>query len=165
MSDIKHARKLADERAALEADSKRSGALEAHFLHATPEQLVEMWSTRLNLDGQALSTFEFAALVEAWCRVFGRLPPTEEEIAAVDLGDDDQAPAAEQVTTIDDDQMLRTREVLKLTGLSLSTLKRMVQAGRFPRPSRIATRRNAWKASVVRAWLTRFDDEARRTTH
>ena len=40
-----------------------------------------------------------------------------------------------------------------LTGLSLSTLDRMVKEGRFPRPVQLGDRAVAWPSEVVEKWM------------
>ena len=41
----------------------------------TPHQLIGMWESGKNLQERPLSQFEAQAVAEAWCRVFGELPP------------------------------------------------------------------------------------------
>ena len=53
------------------------------------------------------------------------------------------------------ERILRIDEVLKLTGLSTSTLWREVEAGRFPSPVPIAKRAKGWVASDLRDWLAK----------
>lgn len=49
--------------------------------------------------------------------------------------------------------ILRLKSVLARTGLSRSTLYRMVQAGRFPRPLRISVRCTGWREADVERWI------------
>ncbi|WP_083783186.1 AlpA family phage regulatory protein [Oceanicaulis sp. HTCC2633] len=51
------------------------------------------------------------------------------------------------------EQMLKIKEVTKLTSLSRSTIYALVDAGRFPRPRRLAARRVAWSREDVRQWM------------
>ena len=44
-------------------------------------------------------------------------------------------------------------QVIKLAGLSRSTIKRRVADGSFPKPRRLAPRRIGWPARKVKAWL------------
>jgi hypothetical protein len=106
---------VADEWAEQAKDAARNAAVCAHFDHVGPHDLIAMWETGRNLHGLLLSRFETQALVERWCAVFGQLPP-----------DDDAEPELPDDTT-----MLRAKEVARLTGLSLSTLKRKVISGEF----------------------------------
>ena len=50
-------------------------------------------------------------------------------------------------------EFLKFNEVCKRTTFSLSTLKRMVADGRFPRPVRIGTHRVAFVAADVERWM------------
>ena len=52
-----------------------------------------------------------------------------------------------------DDRPLREREMMKLTGLSRTTIWRMERAGRFPKRVKIGERAVAWSEREVRAWL------------
>ena len=49
--------------------------LKTRFAKATTLDLITMWATGANETGKRLTTFEVEALVEAWLRVFGELPP------------------------------------------------------------------------------------------
>jgi prophage regulatory protein len=49
--------------------------------------------------------------------------------------------------------LLRRPVVSKRTGLSRSTLYRMVQSGEFPAPRQIGARAVAWVESEVSAWI------------
>jgi prophage regulatory protein len=51
------------------------------------------------------------------------------------------------------DRILRIGNVLELTGLSRSTLYRMVHAGSFPRQIQISQHCVGWRESSVTAWL------------
>jgi predicted DNA-binding transcriptional regulator AlpA len=53
--------------------------------------------------------------------------------------------------------MQRAKEVVRLTGLSLSTLKRMAIDCRFAAPHRLSPRRIGWPARAVTAWLETVD--------
>jgi prophage regulatory protein len=52
--------------------------------------------------------------------------------------------------------MLPMAEVIRLTSLSKSTIKRLVEAGLFPKPQRPSPRRIAWPASEVLAYRDRL---------
>ena len=145
-------RALADEWASEAEEARQVAAQCSHFAHCTPHELIDMWETGNNLKGRPLSQWECQALVEAWCAVFRELPPHEPA---------DDCPQAEQPTEPSfpaDDTMLRTKDVLRLTGLSLSTLKRMVVDGRFAKPMRLSPRRIGWPARDVKAWLSAAED-------
>ena len=50
-------------------------------------------------------------------------------------------------------RILRLREVLMITGLSRSSLYRMIAAGKFPTPVQIGLRAVGWREEEVRAWV------------
>lgn len=49
--------------------------------------------------------------------------------------------------------LLRLKSVLDLTGLSASTIYRMMDDGTFPRPRRIGMVATAWLQSELVAWM------------
>lgn len=49
--------------------------------------------------------------------------------------------------------LLHVPELLTLTGLSLSTVRRLEAAGRFPRRRQLSPRRAGWLASEVAKWM------------
>jgi prophage regulatory protein len=55
--------------------------------------------------------------------------------------------------------MLNSRQVIQLTDLSLSTIKRMLGDGRFPKPMHLSPRRIGWPAHEIKAWLKRLDEQ------
>jgi prophage regulatory protein len=55
-------------------------------------------------------------------------------------------------------QFIRPRHVLKMIGVSRTTLWRMVQAGTFPRPVRITERNRGYLLEAVEAWMTARTD-------
>ncbi len=129
-------------------------ALEQRFRDATASQVVAMWERQTNEKGQALSQFEFAALCTAWIAIFGALPPDRELSAgAVQAKDPEPDPA--------DDTMLSRKDVSRLTGLSISTLKRRQSEGTFPLPMQLGPRRIGWPAREIKAWLTQLDEQRR----
>ena len=52
-----------------------NGALEDRFKEAGPAEVLRMFKDGVNEKGHPLSQFEFEALCERWCAVFGELPP------------------------------------------------------------------------------------------
>lgn len=55
---------------------------------------------------------------------------------------------------ITDKPILRQREVVKVTGLSRSTIFRLRKAGQFPAPTHnLGVRMMAWDTSAVLAWI------------
>jgi len=51
------------------------------------------------------------------------------------------------------DMLLRRPEVERLTGLSRSSIYRLMAAGAFPRPKRSGLQAVAWPASVISHWI------------
>jgi predicted DNA-binding transcriptional regulator AlpA len=76
--------------------------------------------------------------------------------------DEAEAPAAPEPGLPPDDTMLRAKDVVRLTGLSLSILMRMVLDGRFAKPMRLSPRRIGWLARDARAWLDGLDGARRK---
>lgn len=54
------------------------------------------------------------------------------------------------------DRILKLPEVLECTGLSKSTLYRLINSGDFPKPVRLTSQRVGWLASQVQAWMERL---------
>ena len=57
-------------------------------------------------------------------------------------------------------QIYRTNEVLRLTGLSRSTLWRMERDGRFPRKLRLGPNSVGWLASDIDEWINDLRNES-----
>ncbi len=51
------------------------------------------------------------------------------------------------------DRLLRRRQVEEITGMSRSTIYKMMQSGEFPRPVRIGPSAVRWRASDIAAWV------------
>lgn len=51
------------------------------------------------------------------------------------------------------DFFLPIKDVVKMTSLSASTLKTLIDKGEFPDPYRITESRKAWKYSEVMKWI------------
>ena len=151
MSKLSDARALADEWLDQAEHARYEASITSYFNGCSAHQLIGMWEGGNNLKGKPLSRFETQALAEAWCRVFGELPPDDD-------GDETAAPLPPQPELPPDDTMLRTKDVLRLIGLSRSTLKRMVIDKRFPAPVRLSPRRIGWPADDVKTWLDAADD-------
>jgi predicted DNA-binding transcriptional regulator AlpA len=120
--------------------------LDSRFRHAGAADVIRMFESHTNEKGETLSQFEFEALCERWCAVFGFLPP---------FGPQDETPATEPDPLPADDTMLPIKEVIRLTGLSKSTIKRRVNdpANGFPKPIPLSLRRIGWRAGEVKAWI------------
>ena len=59
-----------------------------------------------------------------------------------------QLPAAAEVPVV----FLRLQAVIRVTGLSRSTLYRLIANEQFPRPVRLGPRAVAWRRTDVEAW-------------
>ena len=53
----------------------------------------------------------------------------------------------------DDYRLLRLPEVMQITGLSRSTIDRLVKAGLFPQPRQIGPRAVGWRWPDLKGWL------------
>ena len=62
-------------------------------------------------------------------------------------------PVVSQTRTATDDRLLRWPEVRRRTGLSRTTVWRLVQEGAFPAPRRLSANVVAWLASEIDAWI------------
>ncbi len=51
------------------------------------------------------------------------------------------------------DRLLRRRQVEEVTGLTRSSIYRLMQTGQFPRPVRVGPAAVRWRASDITAWL------------
>ena len=51
------------------------------------------------------------------------------------------------------DAFMRRNSVEKLTGISSSTIYRLMADGNFPKPYRLAENSVGWKASEISAWV------------
>lgn len=137
----------------------QQAAIENHYTKRVPVpagKLVTMWETGTNERGEPLSEFEFQALCAAWYLSFGDLPPQidcRQASSTVAAPDPEPMPA--------DDAMLGPRDVVRITGISLSTIKRMVTSKRFPEPLKLSPRRIGWTGKEVRVWLEALHDQRR----
>lgn len=59
---------------------------------------------------------------------------------------------AEETSTTPD-RILRKSEVLARTGLSRTSMYRLAQEGKFPRPLKLGARASGWLESEVSAWM------------
>ena len=51
------------------------------------------------------------------------------------------------------DRLLRRREVEKITGMSRSSIYRLMHEDEFPSPVRVGPAAVRWKASAIMAWI------------
>ena len=138
----------------------QQAAFEDHYIkrvRVPAGKLVTMWETGTNEHGQPLSDFEFQALCAVWYLTFGELPPQIDcrvaSATTAQLDRDEPMPA--------DDAMLSPRDVVRITGVSLATIKRMVTSKRFPDPLKLSPRRIGWTGKDVRVWLEKLHDQRR----
>ncbi len=54
-------------------------------------------------------------------------------------------------------EIYRQWEVLELVGFSKSTLQREMKNGNFPRPFKISTHLNGWRATEIQEWMKKLD--------
>ena len=54
---------------------------------------------------------------------------------------------------LDDDKMLRLPEVVRMTGLSSSTVYRLRRAGLFPEQKELSPGAVGWRLGDIRRWL------------
>ena len=69
--------------------------------------------------------------------------PTSEQIQANRL-------TPTELADMPDDTLISLRSVLPMIQVSRTTLWRMINSGKFPRPIRVATRLNRWHLGAVR---------------
>ena len=58
----------------------------------------------------------------------------------------------QEVATMQD-RLLRIRQVEEITGLSRSSIYRLMQDGEFPRPVKVGPAAVRWRVSAITAWL------------
>ena len=133
-------------------------AIAARFRDATPTEVIAMWEQGTNEKGQSLSQFEFAALCERWIEIFNDLPPDHDaEDGATELPRQ-ELPDPEPLQP---DTLVNIEEVERRTGISESTIKRMVKDGRFPKPMRPSPRRIAWSGRDIDELVRQLDNQRR----
>ena len=59
---------------------------------------------------------------------------------------------SEEVTTMHD-KLLRRRQVEEITGMSRSSIYRLMQDGQFPRPVKVGCAAVRWRESNITSWL------------
>ncbi len=50
-------------------------------------------------------------------------------------------------------RLIRLPEVMRRTGLSRTTIYRLMKAGTFPKPVPLGARLNLWSAAEIEAWI------------
>ena len=56
------------------------------------------------------------------------------------------------------DKILRCRDVQEVTGLSRSTIYRMMGRDEFPKATKLGVRAIGWRQSVVDSWIEKRSD-------
>jgi len=143
LADEAHYRELAE-------DDALDSWLSTMFAKAPASMLVTMWETgKHHSTGKRLTSWERTALAMQWRRRFGEKMPSTPSIAS-----DARPILASEANAHDDDTMIDKHEVLRLTGISESTLKRWVKRGVFPSPIEIGAHINRWLARDVKQWIS-----------
>ena len=57
------------------------------------------------------------------------------------------------------DRLLRRREVEKITGMSRSSIYRLMKARKFPRRVKVGRGAVRWRESVIAAWVESLPEE------
>ena len=161
---FEEAKRIAREQKRDRNEHAEESSAESYMRFATSEQLIKMAQTMRDLGGKPFSSAMFGNLVMAYEERFGGLPPgvTRTEVGAASAVPEK---ATDAETLPADDTMLDMGEVVRLTGLSKSTIKRLVGAGTFPRPLKTSPRRIAWPACEVKAWLELIEEQRTKRRH
>lgn len=53
--------------------------------------------------------------------------------------------------------MLKIKQVSEMTSLAPASIRRMYQAGTFPKPMKLSVGRYAWRESDVQGWLDKLE--------
>ena len=126
--------------------AKRQSSSRPCYLHLSAHKLRVLVKSK-----KALNPEQVEALDEAWFHTFGVLLILQdcESVEARPPGD----------------SILGVEQVLRMTNLSLTSLKRHVLYGSFPKPHRSSPNRIGWRPSYVTAWLHEVDNSSRRSHH
>jgi prophage regulatory protein len=152
---LERAERIADDLEGMLEDYDWVGSLLARFRNANQRAVIDMWKSGTNEAGKPLSSFERKALTERWVQLFGFLPP---------LDDTASAPSTPAAPPPADDTMLSIKDVVRMTGLSESTIERRIADGKFPKATKLSARRIGWPAGKVKAWIAERDAGLRNGT-
>lgn len=124
--------------------------------YLSPSKLIKLAN-----DPAPIAPDDLEALDVAWYAAFGEW---------LCEADDGSAPypidsAVTALALPADDDMLSMSEVLRVTGISKTTVKRRVQDGTFPKPVRLSVRRMGWPAVEVKAWLAAITEQSTKSRH
>jgi predicted DNA-binding transcriptional regulator AlpA len=148
---IGEARALAERR-----EAQRKGAFE-DYEEQRALDVVNMWERGTNEHGKRLSRFELRALVERWCLLFGCFPPS---VANEPNSAAPAEPANDLESRADDDLMTR-KEVADKLRVHITTIQRLEQSGRLPKPGRLGARGRRHRVADIRAFIESLDANRR----
>jgi predicted DNA-binding transcriptional regulator AlpA len=126
----------------------------AHYRHLSASDVVRLWEAGTNEQGKPLTRFELAALIERWCELFGCLPPSD--------GAGQSPPAAQPSDAepqLDDLDTMTRADVARRLRASISTIQRMENDGRLPKPLRTGPRARRHLVRDVNALIERLEHE------
>ena len=137
------------------------------FESTKPWELVEIWETGRNGRGKPLNDADIQALIKRWRKVPLPGTPDPEALGCLDRsnGSDatvDRAPLTANDSLPDPEAMLGISDVLKATGLSRSSIDRMVKNGRFPKPLKPTGSHRKWPGWMVSNWITDLEKQRKR---
>ncbi len=64
-----------------------------------------------------------------------------------------EAQAAPEAAEVIGERFLRRQQVEEITGLSRSSIYRLIEGGQFPRPVRVGPNAVRWPSSVIADWM------------
>jgi predicted DNA-binding transcriptional regulator AlpA len=126
----------------------------AHYRDLSASQVVRLWEAGTNENGEPLSRFELAALIERWCVLFGCLPPSDAAGSAPT-----STRTLEPEPQPDDLDMMTRGDVARRLRASISTVQRMERDGRLPKALRTGQRARRHLARDVNALIERLEQE------
>jgi predicted DNA-binding transcriptional regulator AlpA len=158
---IAEARALAERREAqrkgMQEDYEEQRALDGRFSDASELAVVDMWERGTNEHGKPLTKFEVRALVERWCLLFGCFPPS----VASEPNSAAPAEAADDLERRADDDLMTRKEVADKLHLHVTTIQRLEQSGRLPKPGRLGARGRRHRVADIRAFIESLGDNRR----
>ena len=123
------------------------------YAHCTQRELIHILQSNRRLTSEDL-----AAFAEAWWHAFGE---NLCKAGSVSGRKNDAGQTSEPPELPPDETILSPADVVKLTGISLSTIKREVTRGRLAPSLHLSPRRIGWYARDIRAWQERIEEESR----
>lgn len=133
------------------------------FRSCTHREIIQAWRVKENpKSGAGLTASKFESLVEEWFRRFDDWPPgthaseDDAEAAGVDATNDNEPEAEPE---LEDDTMLRIKDVTRMTGLRQLTIYKMRRKGRFPEPMKLGEQAVGWPKQEFDEWLEQRDEQ------